>query len=331
MTKRHSKSSRTAVRDGLKRGSTNKRHGHKSRRPPLLPVPSGVALVLELVNLLPVHFRSPYWARRNEGELHGWNFGLLVEDILYWEFDRPNRYAALAFLNGQEIGQVARINTPSLLWSKLRALLTEFPLQLQAFVLRDEQRNEAEMEGERTPLGVHPDLQSWLNAALLSESEGRLKDIIREASDRIEKCIEDELSGTRPPRIPDFDAPEGVLERARHRLILILGIQELFSYLLNPEHVIDLFFATRYYHSDAARAHFYIDEKDRIQFAPPRLVALLEGVDANRIRECPVCYRFFWAGRKDMTCCTTRCSGARRMRKFRDQWGITKQSRFKSS
>lgn len=43
----------------------------------------------------------------------------------------------------------------------------------------------------------------------------------------------------------------------------------------------------------------------------------LAGVDVRRIRGCPVCGRYFWAGRSDKTACSVPHSHALRMRKFR--------------
>jgi len=46
------------------------------------------------------------------------------------------------------------------------------------------------------------------------------------------------------------------------------------------------------------------------------LVAL-EGVEAVRVRQCPVCRHFFYALRKDQKACSKRCNSARRVRDWR--------------
>jgi len=43
----------------------------------------------------------------------------------------------------------------------------------------------------------------------------------------------------------------------------------------------------------------------------------LEGVEAARVRQCPVCRRFFFALRKDQKACSKRCNGVRRVRHWR--------------
>jgi hypothetical protein len=50
------------------------------------------------------------------------------------------------------------------------------------------------------------------------------------------------------------------------------------------------------------------------------LLQALQGVEASRIRECPICGRIFWAGRVDRPCCGKRCAGVRRTRRWRDRY-----------
>jgi hypothetical protein len=58
------------------------------------------------------------------------------------------------------------------------------------------------------------------------------------------------------------------------------------------------------------------DGKCRVQHHP--LLRALEGVELNRIRECPICGQIYWAGRIDKPCCTDRCARIRRTRKWRE-------------
>ncbi len=324
--KRNSSAVRQDQRDGLVRALPNNRYAPKRRSQRLVPVPGRLEPLLELVNLLPVWLRHPYWAQRETDKHQKSRFGLFEEEILHWQFGADSKEARFAQYLGKEIPEEWRANTPSLLWLKLQAVGQELPLALQAFVLHDEQGNKVEHEGQHLAVGVHPDLQSWRNISLIRESESELQRIVEEASNRIAKSIEDRLSGKRIPRMPDFDDPEELLERARHRLILLFGIQELLSYLMHPDRRDDLFFANTYYQSDAARSHFYIDSDCKIKFTPPTLVGVLEGIEATRIKECSFCFNFFWAGRSDMSCCSTRCGNAQRMRRHRERWGITKKS-----
>jgi hypothetical protein len=287
-----------------------------------VPVPGSLDLLLELANLLPAQFRNPYWARREEKNRQGSKYVSYEREILDWQFGTESAFAKIARWIEKPVSDEWSVNSPQLLWVMLQAMLSELPIPLQAFVLHDEQGNEVEFEGEVGKHEIHPDLQSLRNLLIIEKSEHELKRVVQEASDRIDKSIEDEASGNRLSQIPDFDYSVGLLERARQRLILVLGLQELFSYLMHPEKRNDFLFADIYYQSDAARSHFYTDNNGKIRFTPPRIVGFLEGIEALRIKECPICFKFFWAGRRDMRCCSTQCANALRMREYRKRYYV---------
>ncbi len=46
-------------------------------------------------------------------------------------------------------------------------------------------------------------------------------------------------------------------------------------------------------------------------------LAALDGAEAQRVRQCPMCGRFFYALRKDQKACSKRCNVARRVREWR--------------
>jgi predicted nucleic acid-binding Zn ribbon protein len=46
-------------------------------------------------------------------------------------------------------------------------------------------------------------------------------------------------------------------------------------------------------------------------------LAALEGIEAMRVRQCPVCNRFFFALRKDQKACSKQCNAVRRVREWR--------------
>ena len=50
-------------------------------------------------------------------------------------------------------------------------------------------------------------------------------------------------------------------------------------------------------------------------------LAALQGVEAKRVRQCPVCQRFFVALRKDQKACSKRCNVVRRVRDWRANQG----------
>jgi len=46
-------------------------------------------------------------------------------------------------------------------------------------------------------------------------------------------------------------------------------------------------------------------------------LGVLEGTGVTRVRQCPICDRFFWAFRKDQKACSKRCNAVRRVRDWR--------------
>ena len=50
------------------------------------------------------------------------------------------------------------------------------------------------------------------------------------------------------------------------------------------------------------------------------LIKAIEDVEADRIRECPICQNVFWAGRKDQLCCAPRCARILRTRRWRERY-----------
>jgi hypothetical protein len=64
------------------------------------------------------------------------------------------------------------------------------------------------------------------------------------------------------------------------------------------------------------------DSKGYITYSlsPSPLLEALEGIEAFRIRECPVCNKIYWAGRKNKPGCSPQCGGIIRTRKWRERW-----------
>ncbi len=298
---------------GLKGKNTSNRNSKKRRTPALVPVPSGLALLIELVNLLPVQFRHPSWAIKNEKKRQSSKFLLYEEDILYWQFGAETKISIYLRDLNKEVPNRWRTNTPALLWSYLQAMLEEVPLSLRAFVLHDGQGGEVELDWLTTPVNVNPDTQAWCNLSLLGKSEQELEEVTHKAKARINKALEIEW------RI-DPDPAKELLQRARQRLILVLVIQELLSCLIHPEHQTELFYGGIYYYSRAATSSFYISKDGKIKFTPSPIVQLLEGIEVARVKECPICFKYFWAGRKDMICCSTKCASTHRMREYRKRY-----------
>jgi hypothetical protein len=63
-----------------------------------------------------------------------------------------------------------------------------------------------------------------------------------------------------------------------------------------------------------------VNDKGESQILQGPLVEALVGVDARRIRQCPICSDFFWAGRIDQPCCTSQCAHILRTRRWRENY-----------
>jgi hypothetical protein len=65
-----------------------------------------------------------------------------------------------------------------------------------------------------------------------------------------------------------------------------------------------------------------LDRENRIRSVPSSLLAELEGVRADRLRECENqnCRQLFWARRHDKFACSAECGNVRRVRKWRDRY-----------
>jgi hypothetical protein len=61
-----------------------------------------------------------------------------------------------------------------------------------------------------------------------------------------------------------------------------------------------------------------VDERGRLALASTRLLDALKGVRADRIRQCAVCARLFWAARTNSECCGLRCRKTFNKRQSRD-------------
>ncbi len=71
---------------------------------------------------------------------------------------------------------------------------------------------------------------------------------------------------------------------------------------------------------------FMIDDKGRIIALPNGLVAMLQGVRADRIRSCVACKNWFYAKRADKVTCSPRCGSKHRMKELRIRQGNRKPS-----
>jgi hypothetical protein len=64
----------------------------------------------------------------------------------------------------------------------------------------------------------------------------------------------------------------------------------------------------------------FLDDQGRLRVSMDDFAAAVRNIEAWRIRNCANCKRFFWAGRKDQKCCSKKCNGAYRVRRFREAY-----------
>jgi len=63
-----------------------------------------------------------------------------------------------------------------------------------------------------------------------------------------------------------------------------------------------------------------VDKQGVIRVNQDQFAAAVDGIDSTRIRECKVCERAFWAGRRDSMCCSSNCADKRRKRQHRARY-----------
>jgi hypothetical protein len=320
----------------LKGKQNTKRHEQKKRSPAIVAVPEKVAALLKLVNLLPGCFRHPYWAveNRNFEQLPG---ATLINEIIEWRPNAPSEFAWLSAQLNKEAPPVwARRNTPQLLWQLLSSIIKQLPLLLQAFVLNDDfgkliQMDMGEGGAKFVPMFGEHDFQIEENFRLLLLDDSGLEKVVRVSTGRVDLAFSDDQQ----PQPHYYNSPDIQIEdirfapttndllipRVRQRLIFLLAAQELISCLTHPDPHRQFMKCDVMPRSEAARPRPYIDkETGRFSLRTAILFFCLEGVEARRIRECQVCYQFFWAGRLDMKCCSAKCSHTLRSRKYRQAY-----------
>ena len=299
---RHKMSPNSKLRDKSKQKAPKKRPTKRIRPPALVNTPTQLNDLLILANQLPVELRlsrhkswSPASRRVISDE---------TPKIVRWRRD---------LLDGTSKGM-----SHESLWIRLVEAVGELPLKLQAFLLRDELGDiVVESDGYPVPVYVDSDLQIMRNFELLGMSENELREIVRKSLDKVDEAArfkegEDEFLQIRV-------SSRTLIERVHQRLIYSLAALELLDCLTqeNAKEGLRRLSITRL--SDATYPRPYIDEKGRFELSPPILFYRLKGIEVFRIKECPVCDRIFWAGRKDMRCCDAKCSHIFRSRKYRGE------------
>jgi hypothetical protein len=230
----------------------------------------------------------------------------------------------------------------------LRRLVAELSLELQAFVLRDEEGVHVKTE---YPPGYAPlldpyHLQPLNNIAYLEQPIEVNSLIVTEANERIEietKIVEDKAVLAKPQsdsqarrafQLTNFDTRaeyridnrnfseiglSNLANRARQRFFFILAAEEILNALVGPETQTKLNRVWYVEQSGTTRGHLYVKD-DLVKVYPPILFSFVVDAQVSRIRRCEICEDYFWAGRKDKKVCSARCGATRRKRNERERY-----------
>lgn len=63
-----------------------------------------------------------------------------------------------------------------------------------------------------------------------------------------------------------------------------------------------------------------LDDEGKFILKHHKILEAIEGVEAFRIRQCPICQRIYWAGRLDQLACSKQCNQTRRARAWRKSY-----------
>jgi hypothetical protein len=211
----------------------------------------------------------------------------------------------------------------NILWRDLQNGLEALPLALQAFLLDDKQGTVNSTSGFSTVNRVDENIQIGLNLAFIRNEEVLLEKIITKATSRIEALIAESAIAKTGELVPEFMAdttPKQLLGRIIQRFIFAFAVQAIFNLLTNREPRENSFYIFTNLHSLATTSQMEINSDGLITFTPSIVIKALDLVDSGRIRKCLRCSKFYWAGRKDMRCCSTRCANNLRMDDYRKRY-----------
>jgi len=69
------------------------------------------------------------------------------------------------------------------------------------------------------------------------------------------------------------------------------------------------------------------DKTHSLRFVRSEIVSVLEKIEVERIRLCPICEQLFWAGRLDQIACSPRCGNTLRARRWRQEPSSNQRNR----
>jgi predicted nucleic acid-binding Zn ribbon protein len=288
---------------------TGSRKGKRS--PALIAPPAKISALLRLVNLLPKYLRQQSTDPKPPPALvHG-----RMHVLEYWDYktDEDILHRVWYFY----------------------VLSDALPLELQAFILHDDDGRCVEYSTSLVPFFDPEHLQPYTNINLTVASELDLQSIVKAAKARIsvEETEVESRAEVEPVFHDRFDYEVGeskfmssgllnLVNRARQRLLFVLAAEEVLNALSGPDTQERLNRARYVDQSGATRGHLYVKDGE-VKLSPPVLFSFVVGVDATRVRKCKVCENYFWAGRKDKQLCSEKCDATNRKRNERDRYRKT--------
>lgn len=306
----------------------------------LRPKPPVLKPLLRLSNLLPLYCHYPRWQRH-----------MKPPDGSTWEATEFH------FLRS-EWSPGDTVEQRHFEWSRFLVAIDELPLELRSFILEDRLGEALEIDGNLLPYLDHR-VPNYENFDVLTKPTSELLKVVEASQQRYEvTCALERLYAAPRPalilprqeqsfavgsRTYFYQPSEQLLRRARQRLLFILAVQETLYCLTRLSSGKDPSVVTKERLDDAER-HLQLrlmsslhdatgtlvivrDEKKRKgdeyvlkEYSSPVYGLLTEyNVKVNRIRECPVCYRLFWAGRLDAgQCGESKCKSVLSTRRSRE-------------
>jgi hypothetical protein len=298
------------------------KHHAKTRSPALLPVPKQLESMLRLANLVPVYLRQPNWAKRRAGEQRRVLLSRYIENCILTDWN------PLATERG---------------FTLLYLAISELPIELQAFVLQglDDEAYLNKGKSIQAPTNI----ETKMDFGVLDKTESELLEIIQDARERHRQALgyeEAKEQGLgyevskgpitiRDALFPEVESngdsysliePRRLYNQAHQRLVFIIAVQETLICLTHPQawrQVLEGRKVSRLYDSES-KLYIIQQGKDegKLGLLTSPLYEPLLGVEASRIRECPICYKIFWAGRRDQVGCSPQCSKVVRTRRWRE-------------
>ena len=280
----------------------------RTHSPALIAPPASLDALIRLVNLLPKQLRTQ--PNRRDASQH-LDFGK-DHIIEFWSLSNDE-------------------DTVGRTWYFF-VLTDALPLELQAFILHDDEGRYVPTSFSPAPLLDPEHLQPYTNIRLLGSPQQELQRVVTTAKERIriEEAAAESASTAdyvcydrRNYEIGDDKFRSSglfnLINRARQRLLFVMAAEEILDALSGPDSQEKLNRARYVDSSGATRGYLYV-KNGQVQIGPPVLFHFVVGIDATPVRKCKVCENYFWAGRIDKKVCSTRCSASNRKKNERDRY-----------